>query len=549
MKYSKFLLFLLLIVSFQLLANTYYVHPKSGSDDNKGRSRETAFRSLHKLNSLKFKAGDTIYLAAGFIHSGQLNLKNANGNKQAPLFIKSLDWNDGLNQNNFATIDFKEFENGILIENSSYIRIENLAVTSKEVHENKENFDMSCGVMIRSTMGTTVEGISIDRIRIFDIYNNREGFERGAEEVRTANGTQTYGWGIRAIVQDNTGEIKDLTIRSCEVTNVSHTGIKLTGGNHKISDVSIQKCIVKQTGGPGIQMSGVKDIEVTENFVSHSGSDDDSRKWGRGSGLWTWGSSNVLIEKNYFLYANGPGDSAGAHIDFNCDNIILQYNVSAYNSGGFCEILGNNYNCAYRFNLSVNDGHRVKGENGAFQEGKIFWLSGYQGKNSKRKGPVNTYFYNNTIYSDGSYTPKIAIEKSSKGILIANNIFAIAGKTEMVLGDQYNPEKENSTLASIVLFTNNLFLNKESWPNNIGFQPENPLYNNPKFVLPGAINPEAYIPQNIEVISGKGIEIKKLPGDEKGLSTGLEMKYDLLGSPITDMKFFGAIQPNKKRED
>ena len=109
--------------------------------------------------------------------------------------------------------------------------------------------------------------------------------------------------------------------------------------------------------------------------VHSSGSNDDSRKWGRGSGLWTWGSSDIIIEHNHFLHANGPADSAGCHIDFNCSNVVVQYNFSAYNAGGFCEILGNNYNCAYRYNISVNDGHRVKGENRAFQEGKTFWLS------------------------------------------------------------------------------------------------------------------------------------------------------------------------------
>ncbi|HMP30288.1 MAG TPA: right-handed parallel beta-helix repeat-containing protein, partial [Saprospiraceae bacterium] len=161
--------------------------------------------------------------------------------------------------------------------------------------------------------------------------------------------------------------------------NVSHTGIKLTGKNKNIINIEINENEVFKTGGPGIQMSDVKYVHVFNNKVNYSGSNDDSRKWGRGSGLWTWSASHVLIEKNHFLNANGPGDSAGAHIDYNCDNIVLQHNFSANNAGGFCEILGNNYNCAYRFNISVNDGHRVKGENGAFQEGKIFWLSGYQG--------------------------------------------------------------------------------------------------------------------------------------------------------------------------
>ena len=34
--------------------------------------------------------------------------------------------------------------------------------------------------------------------------------------------------------------------------------------------------------------------------------------------------------------------------------------------------VGNNYNCAYRNTIRVNDGYRIKGENNAFQEGKHF---------------------------------------------------------------------------------------------------------------------------------------------------------------------------------
>ena len=77
-----------------------------------------------------------------------------------------------------------------------------------------------------------------------------------------------------------------------------------------------------------------------------------------------------------------------AYIDFNCSDVIIQYNYSANNVGGFCEILGNNYNCAYRYNISVNDGHRMKGQNGAFQQGKTLWLSGFVGKGNERNGPL-----------------------------------------------------------------------------------------------------------------------------------------------------------------
>jgi len=197
----------------------------------------------------------------------------------------------------------------------------------------------------------------------------------------------------------------------------------LTGTKESIQNIKLLNNKITDVGGPGVQMSGVKTGLVSGNYINGSGSKTDSRHWGRGSGLWTWGTSDVIIEKNSFLNANGPGDSAGCHIDYNCNNIIVQYNLSANNAGGFCEILGNNYNCAYRYNIGVNDGFRVKGKNGAFQEGKIFWLSGYVGTKVKPKGPFNSYIYNNTIYTKSDMIAQVAVGISAEGVLLANNIF------------------------------------------------------------------------------------------------------------------------------
>ena len=54
------------------------------------------------------------------------------------------------------------------------------------------------------------------------------------------------------------------------------------------------------------------------------------------------GTSNAVISQNKFQNANGPADSAGCHIDFNCNDVIVERNLSRNNAGGFIEILGNN---------------------------------------------------------------------------------------------------------------------------------------------------------------------------------------------------------------
>lgn len=242
------------------------------------------------------------------------------------------------------------------------------------------------------------------------------------------------------------------------------------------------------------------------------------------------------------MNANGPGDSAGCHIDFNCNNVVVQYNFSANNAGGFCEILGNNYNCAYRYNISVNDGHRIKEKDGAFQEGKIFWLSGYVGNNQKRNGPFNSYFYNNTMYVSKNIEAKIAVDKTSSGVLIANNIFHFEGASRAVLGDQYNPEQAGKSSVKNVVFQNNLYLDKSNWPADVIIQDSRIILGDAQFARVGGLKPEDYIPTNKVLIKDRGIDIITIPGDSIGLKIGLKVDADFVGNPINNLPDLGAIE-------
>ena len=279
------------------------------------------------------------------------------------------------------------------------------------------------------------------------------------------------------------------------------------------------------------------------NDINFSGSPDDSRKWGRGSGLWTWGSSLGLIEKNKFQNANGPADSAGCHIDFNCTDIIVQYNLSRNNAGGFVEILGNNYNCSYRYNVSINDGHRVKGEGNNFQQGKSFWLSGFAGNGKNRIGPFNSYIYNNTVFANKDIVSKIAVDKGSKGVFVANNIFYFEGETAMVLGDQYKPDPGGNGTIENVFFENNLFL-ENNWPKEVLIQPKNSIIGDPLFQNLGGRNIVDYYPNNIDLIKDKGVRIKNIINDSIGIRIGLEIERDILGNKIVNLPDIGAIEIN-----
>jgi hypothetical protein len=521
----------------------YYVNPETGSADGDGTMKRP-FKFLAQISSLSLKPGDSILLAAGTISRGSVELKNVTGSAERPIVISSYQPGQS-SGNERAAIDAKGTANGILLENCSFIEVSRLELSANagpvKMVDGKLP-DMRCGILVKTTGPGTFGNITLSSLIIKDVFYEEEGYIRGKDEVRSANGTQSYGWGIRFINQTDGALLKNLKVEDCEISNVAHTGIKFTGKGKIIENISVLNNRVTATGGPGIQMSGVLGGLVKGNSVDRSGSNDDSRKWGRGSGLWTWGTDNVLIEHNSFLNANGPGDSAGCHIDFNCKNVVVQYNLSANNAGGFCEILGNNHNCAYRYNISVNDGWRVKGKDGAFQEGKIFWLSGYVGEKQTPKGPFNSYFYNNTMYVSKEIAANFAVSKSSSGILIANNIFYIEGEGKLVPGDQYQPEAIGSKPIDNTIFENNLYLSGSNWPKEVLIQDGSPVIGNPQFQNKGGLKIVDYIPDNIDLIKDRGMRITKIPNDSVGLTIGLDVKKDILGNAIKGLPDMGAIE-------
>ncbi|WP_235299522.1 right-handed parallel beta-helix repeat-containing protein [Portibacter marinus] len=541
-----YLVCIFLGIAFHLSGKNIYIDGLKGSNNNDGRNINSAYLNLSALDDIKWEAGDSLLLAGGHRYKGMIDLEGVISSEDQWMVITSYG-------QDMAIIDGSGYEAAIRIKNSRSIKIYNVKVTAnggRVVIPSHGIQPMRCGILFLANKAGDFGNLVIDKVDVFDIFYGSQEVRRSEDEVRTANGTQPYGWGIRIINSHNDAMVSDVNIVACKINNTGHTGLKLTSSvdwsSHRIHTVNITDCEVRHTGGPGIQMSGVRDVMVSGNTVDHSGSTSDTRKWGRGSGLWTWGSKNIQIQKNRFTNANGPADSAGVHIDFNCSNVVIQYNLSMNNAGGFCEILGNNYNCCYRYNISVNDGHRIKGESGAFQEGKIFWLSGYSGKGKKRNGPFNSYFYNNTIIVQKGIQANIAVANTSEGVLIANNIFHIEGESSVVLGDQYQPEQQGDSLQQIprVIFSHNLFLRKEGWPENVIIQPKHSFFGDAEYNKVGKnlLGLEHLMPQNHAIVKDKGIIIQKIPFDEIGLEIGLDVERDILGNKVVGLPDLGAIE-------
>ena len=542
MKIGKIFFFLLFIsLNFSLKATNYYINTAIGKDLNKGTSPAHCWKTVSPITNIQLNPGDSVLFATGEQFTGMLSFVNVNGRLHHPVVISNYPYKGNTSK---PILDAGNQLNALLVQNSSFIKVSGIEITAAIPFQRSPlstTADMRCGILVEVTKEEAFENIELIDVVVHDVYYNAPGFIRTAAETKSANGTQSYGWGIRFINNTKNGRLKDVKILNCEVFKVCHTGVKVTANANGIQDLEIAECKVYQTGGPGMQFSGITNGHIHHNKIDHSGSSADSRNWGRGSGLWTWGCSNIIIEHNSFENANGPGDSAGVHIDYNCKDVVVQYNLSANNAGGFCEILGNNYNCAYRYNISINDGYRVKGINGAFQEGKIFWLSGYQGNDKKSAGPYNSYFYNNSIYVSAGIVPKLAVSSSADGVLIVNNIFYFEGGAKMVAGDQKKKEVDLNGVPNVV-FTNNLFLHPDNWPSDFPLQDIAPVIGDPLFKNKGGLRLADYLPANKKLISDKGLTIQPIPNDSIGLRIGLKVSYDILGNPIKDQPDLGAIE-------
>jgi len=182
-----------------------------------------------------------------------------------------------------------------------------------------------------------------------------------------------------------------------------------------VSDAIIRNNKFIDLGGSGTIISSSKRVLYEKNLMRFTGSNSDSRMTARGSGMWVFGSDNMVAQYNTSQHARGDGDSSGMHVDYGNTNILFQYNYLEDSAGGFCETLGKNDNIIWRYNISVNEGDK-SGVN------KLLWISDYA---YVPQNSTNVYIYNNTIYAGKDYKNVMedsGISMKAASLYFLNNI-------------------------------------------------------------------------------------------------------------------------------
>jgi hypothetical protein len=401
------------ILSFSLLATTYYVSP-SGNDGNSGTSEANAWKTLTNVNSTDFLPGDSLLLEGNKIYTGNIYIdpSDAGGGMASPFVIGSYGTGKAIiiSENNY----------GIYIYNTAGIIVENLFVEGSGKNNNSES-----GISFYMDKSGDVK---LDYIEI----RNCEVSGYGVTGITIG----AYNW--------NSG-YSNVTISDCIVHDCLDNGIDAWGEfnssktGYAHSNINIKNCKVfnipgysktDSHSGNGIVLGDVQNSTVEHCVVYNCGS--GNTHCGGPVGIWYWDSDLVTIQFNeVYNISSGTGcDGGGFDLDGGVTNGIMQYNYSHDNDGaGF--LVGQFQdarpmeNITVRYNISENDAHTNAGSIHLF------------------KGPNTTmtdiYIYNNTCYlTEQSTNTGTAVFKflnwntGINNVNVYNNIFYAANGADVI---------------------------------------------------------------------------------------------------------------------
>ena len=450
----------IVVTTTALCQNTFYVSP-SGSDNASGTTPSEAWKTIDKLNQQTFAPGDQVLFQQGGTFLGMFHLKGS-GTQTQPIVVGSF----GDPSLPAPTIDGNGFQTALLVYNDSFIKIEQLNITNQASHLDDngqtkklssflgENNDWGSGKNVRFGIkvvadSESVQGIDIENVQIHDIY-----------PTPTNSDNKHLGYGIKFENRSDTlsgliNTINNVSIFETNITKTGHYGIwiKALGlaGNNVIKNenIHLSYCTFSHTGGSGFVPNKSRDVVVEHCVFNHTGSSIDDRMWKRGSGTWPFKCERVFIQYNRLMNAHGPQDSYSAHIDYGNKDVVIQYNLSFNNEGGFAEVLGDNINCGFRYNISINDGYRQDPQGLPWnKKGKIFWVSTFCGDQS-RCPSEGTFFYNNTVYVGSNLNPEIYVWPEAGDVHILNNLICMDSQgdvLETLLENQDNEYVINDNL-------------------------------------------------------------------------------------------------------
>jgi len=349
--YFKLGILMLMLVASHAQARTFYVDAQKGNDANAGTTPSKAWNSLQKVNETIFQPGDKILFRSGTSYNGQLEVKGM-GTLDQPIIV------DRYGEGELPIIHgHGEKDYTILVENTSYWELNNLAVTNTGA-ERKPN---RTGVLVRAWNCGESKHIHLKNLVVRNVNGSLVKQQGGGSAIFWQNGGDSIP-----------SRFNGLLIDGCHLIDCGRNGINSWGNTNREKwypslNVVIRNNLLEGIPGDGIVPIGCSGALVERNIMRNC--PDILSHEEAAAGMWPWSSDSTLIQFNEVSNHRAKWDGQGFDADYNCFGTIIQYNYSHHNNGGFLLVCNdgfskgknwNNgtYNTVVRYNLSVNDGLR-----------------------------------------------------------------------------------------------------------------------------------------------------------------------------------------------
>lgn len=489
-------------------AATFYVDSENGDDSADGRTPETAWKTLAKLNDTELIGGDRILLKAGSVFEDQALSIKGGGTAENPIIIDMYDGEvvgaeagerphiKGNGKNSFE-YQGNQISYGLHIKNASHVRVNNL-----EISNQGDTRKLSVGVCVEAAGCGVMQGVHIDNVYIHDVNGTYE-------EKTLPNG------GLYYVVSDHSNNTRfdDIQVVNSIVKRVSRTGISVGmtsstdlwdghGGNipqevldaYGHTNVLIRNNYVEESGGDAIvPMFSIKPL--IEYNISNGASQNTKHTSMYNAGIWPWRCEDAVFQYNecYGTILNGDGQA------YDCDwsrGTVYQYNYSHDNEGGFILICQSEVlDSVVRYNISQND------------QRCLFLTSNTH----------NADVYNNTFYIGEGLDTEV-VEDVGGVATLKNNIFYNLGTSA------------TTTWGRNFSYENNLYYGYDSTPEDSSKIIADPMFADPGTGGTGVLGDSA-----IDTLGGY-----RLREGSPAIDAGLEIEdnggRDYFGTPLTDGK-------------
>jgi hypothetical protein len=447
------LLFSLFIASTWDLgsAATSYYFSASGSDSNNCRSPASPCRTIGKMNSLTYAAGDSILFHGGDSFTGCVMLNSTNvpnkGSASNPITLDSYGSGNATLLSNCPG----NLHALLTIDGVSGVTVQNLILSANGTQT-------AIGIMVQNSYTSTAVNTILIQNNDISGFNISGPGQYGAEifiagqayatggNCGPLNNVQVLNNKLHGAAGPTSPDDNGITGSGCgaNVTNVKYSG-------NEVFNIGGHGSAPGGTSGNGIVANSVDGGELSFNLVHDNGANVNT--CGGPAGVWAYKANNITIKFNEVYHMqplplSGGCDWAAYDLDEGVSNSIVEYNYSHDNAGAAILI----YNAAgpntVRYNVSENDNNLGTNGTGAF----ALSATGV------------AYIHNNTVYRTGVFnniTPACYslgnVGTFPAGYLLANNLCVIPARDSVYGTSRY--VDVNGADVTAVTIANNMYYN------------------------------------------------------------------------------------------